>query len=109
MAWHALQQGGGIQQAFDAGIGHAQLAQLRVLLQRALQRHVQLHWNQLGNLVGFLIGVAQHPAHIADDTARGHGSEGNDLRHMVMTVLVRHIVNHFLSALITQVDVQIRQ
>ena len=77
------------------------------MVERTLQRNVQFHRHQLGDLVGLLIGVAQHPAHITDDAAGSHGAKGDNLRHVVMAVLARHIVNHLTPALIAQVDVQI--
>ena len=107
MARHTLQFKRNINQALDARIVLIPGFQLGAQRQRLFQRHAQIHGHLLGDLIGLGIGIAQHAAHIADHAARGHGAKGNDLAHMILPVLVRHIVDHFLTALIAEVHVDI--
>ena len=63
--------------------------------------------DQLGNPVDIAVGQIEGPADIADDPARRHGAEGDDLADLVAAVLVGDVLDHLLAAVLAEVDVDI--
>ena len=64
--------------------------------------------HQLGELVDLAERHFEHPADIAQDAARQERAEGDDLRDAVGAVALAHIGDHFVAALLAEVDVEIR-
>ena len=107
VARHALHLQRGVDQFRHLRVGVVHPLQLRRNFQCALQRHFQLHGHLLCHGVHLLVRDAHHAAHIADGVAGRHGAEGDDLRHMVGTVLAVDIVDDFLSAFVAEVHIKI--
>ena len=107
MAGHALDLDGGVDELLHLRVSLVLGFQLRRDLQRPVQGHLQLHGNHLGDGVHLGVGHAQHPAHVTDGGAGGHGPEGDDLSHMVVAVFLVHIVDDLLPALVAEVHVEI--
>ena len=63
--------------------------------------------NELGHRVGLGIGEIQHPSHVAHGGPRRHGAKSDDLRHMVLAVLPRHIVDDLTAPRLAEVHVDI--
>ena len=63
--------------------------------------------NKLSYRIHLVIGYFHHPAYITDGAPGGHGAEGDDLCHMVITILAADIVHHFLAAGVSEVHVNI--
>ena len=108
VAGHPLDLPRHIQQLADLGIGFIPLPQRTAELEGVLQRHIQLHGNHFGHRIHRGIGNIQRPAHIPNGATGRHGAEGNDLSHMVTAVFLHHIVDHFLAALVAEINVKIR-
>ena len=85
-----------------------ELRQLLVHVQCLVDCHVQLPGDHLGDAVHLAVGHAERPAHVAQHRPRGHGAEGDYLRHMVRAVLLHHIFNDLAPAHIAEVDIDIR-
>ena len=98
------------QQAVDRLVLGAHLAQPWFDLQRLGQGHRVggVGRDQLGELVDQAEGQLQHPADIAHHGAGLQRTEGNDLGHPVMAVLLLHIADHLAAPLLAEVDVEIR-
>jgi hypothetical protein len=64
--------------------------------------------HQLGELVDLAERHFEHPADIAQDSAGQERAEGDDLRHPVCAVALTDIGDHFVAALLAEVDVEIR-
>jgi hypothetical protein len=63
--------------------------------------------NQLGDLVAEVVAEIQHAAGVAHHRARSHGAEGGDLRHRVLAVLLAHVVDHAVAAVLAEIDVEV--
>ena len=91
---------------FD-GINHLVvfLAACRYQLQRdGLARLVR---NQLGNTVAKAIRKVQHPAHVANGRTCRHRTEGHNLAHRPVAVLVLHVVDHAVAVALAKIDVKV--
>ncbi len=51
---------------------------------------------------------AEHPAHVLEDGTRGERSEGDDLRHGVLTVFLPHVSYHQLPLAVGKINVDVR-
>ena len=107
VAGHSLQGQGVFVQPADAGVAGHHVFKVRAHVQGLFQGHPQVHGDGLGDYVGLLVAVAQHPAHVPDDAAGGHGAEGDDLADVVLPVLFRHVVDDLLAALVAEVHVDV--
>ena len=107
VAGHALQGLGHIDEPADLWVSLILVLQLLGQLQGIVQRNVKSGRHQLGHGIYFVIGYAQHPAHVPDGGTGSHGAEGDDLGHMVIAVFAADIVNHFLAAGIAEVHINI--
>ena len=87
--------------------GH-QLPQLRRGFDGAVEADVQLVRYRLRDPVGLAVGQAHRPADIADGGLRAERPEGDDLRHPVVAVLARDVLDDFVAAAVLEVDVDIR-
>ena len=83
--------------------------QIGILLERLVERDVQFGRNHLRDLVDFGIGHLHAAAGVADDAARRHGSERNDLRNVLAAVLLRDVVDDCAAAVHAEIDVDIGQ
>ena len=50
-----------------------------------------------------------HARHVFDGRFCGHGAVGYDVRHFLLSVFLRHVMEHVFSSVIVEVDVNIRQ
>ncbi len=46
---------------------------------------------------------------VADDGSRKHGPESDYLRHILLSILLRHVIYHLLPSLETKIYINIRQ
>ena len=83
------------------------LAQFRIYLQRFFNRHLRLLRYHLRNRIDKSIRHIHHTPHISNHTSCRQRSECHDLNNSVFSVFSHNIVDHFLSAFITKVNVDI--
>ncbi len=83
------------------------LLEIRLLLQRLGQGHADLERDQLGDGIDEAVGVPQHPAHIAHHRLGRHGAVGNDLRNLVAAVGLGHIIDHPVTPLHAEIDIEV--
>ena len=107
MPRHALHLQGGVDELGDLRVGVIELFQLGGNFQCPFQGHLELHGHQFCHHVHLLIRDTHHTAHIADGVAGGHGTEGNDLRHMIGPVFPIDVINDLLPTLVAEVHVKI--
>ena len=110
MAWHALQRHGRVDELFHPRVVPVQIGQLPAELQGVLQRDVQCprpRRHQLGHHIHLGIGHVQGASHVPDGGAGRHGAEGDDLCHMVVSVLAADVVHHLAPACVAEVHVDI--
>ena len=82
--------------------------QLRILLQRLVDRDIQFLGDHFRDAVHKRIRKVHHSSHIADDAPGGKRSERNDLYDPVLAILAHNVIDHFLPALETEIHVDIR-
>ena len=63
--------------------------------------------HELGELVDLAERHFEHPADVAQDAARQERAEGDDLRDAVGAIALAHIADHFVAAVLAEVDVEI--
>ena len=85
-----------------------ELHQLLLLLQCLRQGHAHFKGDQFGHTVRETVGLTLYPRHIAHHRFGGHGAEGNDLRHRLAAIGLRHILNDFIAALHAEIHVEVR-
>ena len=107
MAGHALQRLGGIHQLLHLLVRLVHFPQRLAQAQGILQGDVEGVGDLLGDLVGIGIGDIHDTGHIADDAAGRHGTEGDDLGHMVIAVLAADIIHHLAASGVTEVHIDI--
>ena len=61
----------------------------------------------LASLVGAAVVPFHHPPDVAHHRLRRHGAEGGDLRHRLGAVLVLHVLDHAVAAVLAEVDVEV--
>ena len=83
------------------------LPQLRIHLQRLIERDVQLVRHLLRDQVTLRIRNIQYTTDIPDDTARRERTEGDDLRYAVLPVLPGHVLDDLLPALVLEIHIDI--
>ena len=84
------------------------LFQIRTFFQRPLNGDIQLIGHHFCNAVHLGVRNIQNSSHVPDDRPGRHGPERYDLDYFVFSVLLDHIVNDLLSALITEININIR-
>ena len=84
--------------------------QARLVVDGALERDRvrRILRHELAELVDLAVGHLQHAADVAQDAARLQGAEGDDLRHLLAAVFLLHVVDHFVAAVLAEVDVEVR-
>ncbi len=109
MAVQPLKLQGLVDQVTDSVIVPVLRLQHRFLFQRLLQgdRIGRIVRHHLGNPVDLAIGHLQHPPDVAQHRAGLQLSEGDDLRHLVMAVLVLHVADDLVAPVLAEVDVEV--
>ena len=74
--------------------------------QRHRRRGILRH--QLGEFVDLPVGHLQHAADVAQHAARLQRAEGDDLRDLIAAVALLHIADHFVAAVLAEVDIEVR-
>ena len=99
-----------VEGALDHRIAVALGLQLRLALDRLRQRHRRgrILRHQLAQLVDLPVRHLQHAADVAQHAARLQRAEGDDLRHLVAAVALLHVADHFVAAVLAEVDVEVR-
>ncbi len=108
VADEALEAHGEVDDLLDLLVGVVGLLELAVLRHRVLEgRRRRLLGDHLGDLVADRVGLAHDARGVAHGRARGHGAEGDDLRHPVAAVLLRHVVDDFAAPVDAEVHVDV--
>ena len=104
---HPLHLAGQLHQLFDLGVGLHQFPQLPGPVDGLLQGDLQLLGDHLGHLIHQGVGDPQGPAHIPKSGPGGHSAKGDDLGHVVGAVLLHHVVDDLLAAVVAEVHVKV--
>ena len=104
---HSLQTHGRVDELFDPLIAIVHFFQLRADFQCFFQSNVQSGGHQLRNNIRFGIAEVQCTTHVTDGTTGSHGTEGSDLGHMVGTIFPHNILDHFTTALLTEIRIEV--
>src|SRR5271157_953853 len=81
----------------------------RRILKRLVDGNVQRVGHHLGDAVHVGVGNLHRAAGILDRRLGRHGSEGDDLRHLVATVLLGDVINDLATAVHAEVNVDVGQ
>ncbi len=87
------------------------LGELGLVLQRLLdggRMAVDERGDVAGQLVHLREGQAHHPGHVLDRALRRERSVGDDLRDVLLPVLLGDVVDHLAAAVLAEVDVEVR-
>src|SRR5512138_1111612 len=82
--------------------------QLRLLLERVLERNAELEWDELRDRIGKAVAQAEYARDIAHDGLRGHRAVRNDLRNALTTVTVGDVLDDSIAPVHAEVDVEVR-
>ena len=107
---HSLQGLSGVDQALYRLVGLIHLPQRPGQTQRVVQSDMQSARpgrNLFCDLVHVGIGQVHHPPHVPNHTPGRHGTEGNNLCHMIVTVFPADIIHHLAPAGIAKVHIDI--
>ena len=85
-----------------------QVDQLLFLLERFIQRHPNFERDEFGHLIRKGIRLILNSRHISHHSLGRHRSKGDDLGDRVTPVGFRNILNDFVSAIHTKIDVEVR-
>ncbi len=107
MPGQSLQPPGHIQQQADLLIALVERLHLLVFLESLIDGDIQLIRDHLGHRIAERVRQVHRPAHISDDALGRHGSEGDDLGHVLLPVFGDHIVDDLTAALEAEVHVNI--
>ncbi len=91
----------------DLLLGVVEALELRLFLQRVIERDAELEGNELRDPVDKAVGHAEHAADVAHHGLRRHGAVGDDLRDALAAVLLRHVVDDPVAAVHAEVDVEV--
>ena len=108
MPRQTLQSSAHVYKLFHRLVRLVEASELRIHFHGLFNGDIQFCGDHLGNRITLGIGKVHDPAHITDDTSGSHGTEGDDLHHPVLAVLLHHIVNDLLPPLETEIHVDIR-
>ena len=107
VAGQAFERARQLDEVSDLVLALVQALELRLLLQRAIERDAELEGNELGDAIDVAVGHAEHAADVAHYGLRRHGAVGDDLRHALAPVLFRDVIDHPVAAVHAEVDVEI--
>ena len=96
---------GGVDEAFGIGVAIVERFEIGCLLQRFLHR-MKLR-DEFGDGVAEAIGEPESAPGVADRGARRHGSESNDLRHVIVPVFSPDIAQNIVAAVVGEVHIDI--
>src|SRR5262249_19921389 len=82
-------------------------AEIRIDLECFVQGDVELLRDHLGDLIDARQGDVENAADVADGSSGGHRSERADLSDAVFAVLGANIGDDFVTAFLTEVDVDV--
>ena len=106
----------GVTQTFIVRCGG--LLYLRDALQHVAQIHLaglavgiigQAVRNSLAEVVGYVQRYLKHTCHILDCHLGSHGAVGDDMGHLLLSVLLGHPLKHAAAAVIIKVHIDIRE
>ena len=99
-----------IEQPRDRLVMGARLLELGLAVDGLLQadRIGRIVGHHLAQPVDQGIGHLENPPHVAQGGARLQLAEGDDLRHVVLAVLVLHVTDHRVALVLAEVDVEVR-
>ena len=100
---------GHIDQFLDSSIILNQVFEIRILIQRFIERDMQFGGHHLRDLVHFRICHFHPAARVPNDSARRHRAERNDLRNVLAPVLFRDVVDHLSASVHAKVDIDVGQ
>ena len=107
VARHALERHGRIDEVFDARVLIVHFFEPRRHAQRLFERHMKRRRNEFCNHVRLRKRKVERPADVPDRASGRHGAEGHDLRDMVVSVFLPHIVDNFASSRVSEVHIDI--
>ena len=107
VARHALERHGRIDEVFDARVLIVHFFEPRRHAQRLFERHMERGRNELCNHIRLRERKVERPADVPDRASGRHGAEGHDLRDMVVSVFLPHIVDNFASSRVSEVHIDI--
>jgi hypothetical protein len=109
VAVEALELLGDLQEARHHRFGLARLLQLGLPVDGLLQRHGigGVVGHELAELVDLTVGHLQHAADVAQHRARLQLAVGDDLGHAVGAVLLLHVADHLVAAVLAEIDVEV--
>ena len=94
-------------------LGHAlllfQFAKTRLGFHGIVERDIQDVGHQFGEALHVGEAHVQRAAHVFDRGARGHGVEGDDLRHLFAAVFLGDVLDHFAAPVHAEIDIDIGQ
>ncbi len=105
---HSLQLQGGFDHLLDRLLLRHAL-QLGNLLERVRQLRPRHLRDQVGDPRGLPETHSPDPAHVPHRHFRPHRSEGDDLRHRPLPILVAHVGNHLFPAVRAEIHVNVRR
>ena len=82
--------------------------ELRLRIEGLFYRHLRLIGNELTDLVTLIVRNVQGPGTVLDDGLCLQGSEGTDLAHPVLAVVLGNILDYLTSSFEAEVDIEIR-
>ena len=107
VARHALERHGCIDEVFDARVLIVHFFEPRRHAQRLFERHMERGRNELCNHIRLRERKVERPADVPNRASGRHGAEGHDLRDMVVSVFLPHIVDNFASSRVSEVHIDI--
>ena len=108
VAWQALEFPGHVDQEFYLLVAVVCPLKIRVHFQRAVYSNIQFLRDHLRDSVAGRVRQIERPSDVTDRVACSHRSESNDLHHALLTIFAHDIVDHFLTTLVAEIDVDIR-
>ncbi len=108
IACQTLERAREVDHVLDLVLGVVELAQLRLLGERIVERDSQLEGNQLRDAVDEAVGHTEHAADVTHDRLRGHRAVGDDLRYPLAAVFRGHVVDDSIPAIHAEVHVEVR-
>ena len=108
IARQTLQRSRHVDQHGDFFFLLVKLEQRFFLLQRLVERHTDLEWHQLGDAVDETVGMRHDAPDITDYRLRGHAAVGDDLRHLVATVVFSDVIDDLVAPIHAEIDVEVR-
>ena len=107
VAHHAFEFFCSLNQLANLAIFFHGLAELRGVFDGLIERDIELRGDHLRDAVDIGVRDVHGAAYIFDRGFRGHGAEGDDLRHIVAAIFLRDVVDDFAAPVHAEIDVDI--